>query len=95
MQVDKESLRKIAHLARLKLDEKDEDAMVESLTKILSWVEQLEEVDTDGIQPLTTMSKEKNVVREDCPKNTLKRDDALKNAPDHDGEHVKVPKVMD
>ncbi len=95
MQVDKESLRKIAHLARLKIAEKDEDAMVESLTKILSWVEQLEEVDTTGVTPLTTMSKEVNVMREDKANNSLDRADGLKNAPDHDEQYVKVPKVMD
>lgn len=95
MQVDKESLRKIAHLARLELAEKDEKNMMESLTEILSWVEQLGEVDTTGIEPLTTMSKEVNILREDEAKNTLDRQDALKNAPEKDDQYLRVPKVLD
>ncbi len=95
MKVDKEALRKIAHLARLELPEKDESAMVESLTEILTWVEHLEEVDTEGIEPLTTMSKEVNVMRTDEAQNALEKKDGLKNAPDKDDTYIKVPKVLD
>jgi aspartyl-tRNA(Asn)/glutamyl-tRNA(Gln) amidotransferase subunit C len=95
MKVDKETLRKIAHLARLEINEKDEDGMVKSLTEILTWVEHLEEVDTEGVEPLTTMSKEINVLRSDQPNNALTRKDGLKNAPDSDDTYFKVPKVLD
>ena len=95
MQVDKETLRKIAHLARLEFKEKDEMEMIESLTEILSWVEQLEEVDTEGVDPLTTMSKEVNVLREDKASNQLDQQSALKNAPKSDDIYFRVPKVLD
>lgn len=95
MQVDKETLRKIAHLARLEFEEKDEKEMIESLTEILSWVEQLEEVDTNGVEPLTTMSKEVNALREDKASNKLDQQNALKNAPKKDSIYFRVPKVLD
>lgn len=95
MQVDKETLRKIAHLARLEFEKKDEKEMIESLTEILSWVEQLEEVDTTDVEPLTTMSKEVNVLREDKAANKLDQQSALKNAPKKDSVYFRVPKVLD
>ena len=95
MQVDKETLSKIAHLARLEFEEGDEKEMIESLTEILSWVEQLEEVDTEGVEPLTTMSKEVNVLREDEASNRLDQENALKNAPKKDSVYFRVPKVLD
>lgn len=95
MQVDKETLRKIAHLARLEFEEKDEKEMIDSLTEILSWVEQLEEVDTDGVEPLTTMSKEVNVLREDTASNELDQQSALQSAPKSDSTYFRVPKVLE
>ena len=95
MQVDKETLRKIAHLARLEFEEKDEKEMIDSLTEILSWVEQLEEVDTEGVEPLTTMSKEVNVLREDSASNELDQQSALQSAPKSDSTYFRVPKVLE
>ena len=95
MQVDKETLRKIAHLARLEFEEKDEEEMIDSLTEILSWVEQLEEVDTEGVEPLTTMSKEVNVLREDKASNKLDQQSALQSAPKSDSTYFRVPKVLE
>lgn len=95
MQVDKETLRKIAHLARLEFEEKDEKEMIDSLTEILSWVEQLEEVDTEGVEPLTTMSKEVNVLREDTASNELDQQSALQSAPKSDSTYFRVPKVLE
>ena len=95
MQVDKETLRKIAHLARLEFEEKDEEEMIDSLTEILSWVEQLEEVDTEGVEPLTTMSKEVNVLREDTASNELDQQSALQSAPKSDSTYFRVPKVLE
>ena len=95
MQVDKETLRKIAHLARLEFKEKNETEMIESLTEILSWVQQLEEVDTADVEPLTTMSKEVNALREDEASNKLSQQNGLKNAPQKDSDYFRVPKVLD
>ena len=95
MNVDKETLRKMENLARLELPASEEENMIKSLTDILTWVEHLDEVDTEGVEPLTTMSKEVNSLREDKAKNNFTREEGLKNAPDKDDTYIKVPKVLD
>ena len=95
MQVDKETLTKIAHLARLEFDEKDTEKMVNDLGNIISFVEKLNEVDTKGVEPLTAMSHEVNSLREDEVKTHLSHENALKNAPQKDNDYFRVPKVLD
>jgi aspartyl-tRNA(Asn)/glutamyl-tRNA(Gln) amidotransferase subunit C len=95
MKVDKNTLKKIAHLARLEIREDQEDAMLESLSEILTWVEKLNEIDTEGVEPLTNMSLETNMLREDKVTGHLDREKALKNAPDKDSKYIRVPKIKD
>ncbi len=95
MKIDKETIKKIAHLARLEFDEKGVEKMSKDMTQILDWVEQLEEVDTTNVEPLTTMSEEVNVFREDEVADQISREKAIKNAPKTDGEHFRVPKVLE
>ena len=95
MQVDKEALHKIAHLARLEVRPEEEADLLNSLNEVLTWMEHLNEVDTTGIEPLTHISHELNVLREDIVANQLPREQALANAPQHDGQFFEVPKVMD
>jgi len=94
MNIDKNTLRKIAHLARLELDPEKEAGMIKDLNEIITWVEQLQEVDTDGVEPLTNMSEEVNVFREDKAVEHLDHKRALKNAPVHDEDYFRVPKVL-
>ena len=95
MKIDKEHLYKIAHLARLEFDESTAEKMMEDMNRIISWVETLEKVNTDGVEPLTTMSHEINVLREDEEKNHLNHERALKNAPQKDADFFRVPKVIE
>ncbi|MEM9857286.1 MAG: Asp-tRNA(Asn)/Glu-tRNA(Gln) amidotransferase subunit GatC [Bacteroidota bacterium] len=95
MKIDKEHLYKIAHLARLEFDESTAEKMMEDMNRIISWVETLEKVNTDGVEPLTTMSHEINVLREDEVKNHLNHERALKNAPQKDADFFRVPKVIE
>jgi aspartyl-tRNA(Asn)/glutamyl-tRNA(Gln) amidotransferase subunit C len=95
MQIDKATLEKIAHLARLEFDEKNTEKMLSDMNGILTFVEKLNEVNTDGIQPLTTMSHEINVLRDDEVKPPLTHDRALKNAPRKDADYFRVPKVLE
>ncbi|MCA6078040.1 Asp-tRNA(Asn)/Glu-tRNA(Gln) amidotransferase subunit GatC [Fulvivirga sedimenti] len=95
MKIDKDLLNKIAHLARLEFDENTAEEMMKDMSEILTWVEKLNELDTDGVDPLTTMSHEVNVLREDRVGPHLSREKALKNAPNKDSEYFRVPKVLE
>jgi aspartyl-tRNA(Asn)/glutamyl-tRNA(Gln) amidotransferase subunit C len=79
----------------LEFDEKDAEKMMKDMTAIVDWVEKLKEVDTENVEPLTTMSHEINVMREDEVKEHLSHDQALKNAPKKDSDYFRVPKVLE
>ncbi|WP_226390650.1 Asp-tRNA(Asn)/Glu-tRNA(Gln) amidotransferase subunit GatC [Penaeicola halotolerans] len=95
MKIDKNTIQKIAHLSRLEFDAQGEQKMIDSMTQILDWVEKLDELDTEGIEPLTTMSSEVNVLRADEVKPPLPHDKGLKNAPQKDSDYFRVPKVLE
>ena len=95
MKIDRAHLDKIAHLARLEFEEKDAEKMMKDMTDIVEWVEKLKEVNTEGVEPLTTMSYEVNMFREDEVKEHLTHDRALLNAPKKDEDYFRVPKVIE
>ncbi|MFY0591246.1 Asp-tRNA(Asn)/Glu-tRNA(Gln) amidotransferase subunit GatC [Roseivirga sp.] len=94
MKVERKDLKKVAHLARLNVQPEQEEKLVADMNNILDWVDKLSELDTENVEPLTHMTKEQNVLRDDKAKNELKTDAGLKNAPSHDGTFFKVPKVL-
>ena len=95
MKLDVETLQKIAHLSRLDINEKDTDQMLRDMSNMLTFVEKLNEVNTDGVAPLTTMSHELNNLREDVAKVDLTHDEVLSNAPKKDEDYFRVPKVLE
>lgn len=95
MEINRATLDKIAHLARLEFGEEDAEKMMKDMNEILSWVEKLKTVNTDGIEPLTSMSQEINVLREDKVQGQLPHDDALSQAPAKDDTYFRVPKVVE
>jgi aspartyl-tRNA(Asn)/glutamyl-tRNA(Gln) amidotransferase subunit C len=95
MSTDIQTIRKIAHLARLEFNEEKEQEMLQDLNKILNWVDQLRELDTEKVEPLIHMSEEVNVMREDIARNSVSHEDALKNAPRKDSDYFRVPKVLE
>jgi aspartyl-tRNA(Asn)/glutamyl-tRNA(Gln) amidotransferase subunit C len=95
MKIDKDTLNKIAHLSRLEISEKDTDQILKDMNNIVAFVEKLNEVNTDGVEPLTTMSHEINALREDEVKPHLDHNRALKNAPKKDEDYFRVPKVLE
>ena len=95
MKINRELLDKIAHLARLEFDEKDAEKMMDDMTEIVEWVEKLKEVDTEGVEPLTTMSHEVNALREDEIGEHLSHERALRHAPKKDADYFRVPKVLE
>jgi aspartyl-tRNA(Asn)/glutamyl-tRNA(Gln) amidotransferase subunit C len=94
MTVDPETLQKIAHLARLDLRPDEETELLVSLNSVLTWMAQLNELDTTGVEPLVHLSIEENVLRDDVVANQLPRERALQNAPQHDEQFFQVPKVL-
>ncbi|MBW3466539.1 Asp-tRNA(Asn)/Glu-tRNA(Gln) amidotransferase subunit GatC [Arthrospiribacter ruber] len=95
MKVDLNTVKKMAHLARLEFDETGAEKIKNDMSQILDWVDQLNEVDTEGIEPLTTMSSEVNVLRADEVGEHLAHDKALSNAPQKDSDYFRVPKVLE
>ena len=95
MVVDKQLISKLENLARLELSSTDKDKIEKDLNQILTMVEKLNDVDTKGVEPLVYVNEEINNWREDEIKNEVKKEDALKNAPDEDGTHFKVSKVIE
>jgi len=95
MKIDRPLLDKIAHLSRLEFEEKDADKMMRDMSAIVDWVEKLKEVNTEGVEPLTTMSHEINALREDEAKEHLSHERALRNAPQKDADYFRVPKVLE
>ena len=95
MSTDIQTIRKLAHLSRLEFNEEKEQEVLQDLNKILNWVDKLRELDTESVEPLTHMSEEMNVMREDIVENTVTHEQALLNAPKKDSNYFRVPKVME
>ncbi len=93
--IDEVQVRKVAKLSRLELTEAEVEEFTDQLSAILDYVEKMNELDTDGIEPLAHCLPISNVLREDCVKESLGTKQALANAPQRDGEFFKVPKILD
>ena len=94
MQVTNEMINNLAHLSRLNFNEEQTQSIKADLEKMIDFVEQLNEVNTTGVEPLLHMGDAVNVLREDEIKGSISRNEALLNAPDTDGVFFKVPKVI-
>ena len=94
MKLDNELIGRMAELSRLEFNEKEKVTIQKDLEKILSFMEKLNELDTENVEPLIYVSDSHNVVREDIVKDTLDKRDVLKNAPMKDSDYIKVPKVI-
>jgi aspartyl-tRNA(Asn)/glutamyl-tRNA(Gln) amidotransferase subunit C len=94
MKIDHETLHKIAHLSRLEIMPEEEPKILKKLEGVLNWMEQLNEIDTENVAPLTHMTQEINAFREDVPKITITREEGLLNSPKHDDKYFRVTKVM-
>ena len=95
MKIDQESLKKIANLARLEIKSEEEAALLSSMDSVLTWMDQLNEIDTEGVEPLTHIMDEVNNWREDVSVNSLTREEALANAPAKNDTYIMVPKVIE
>ena len=95
MSLDKATVARIATLARIKLPEADRAAMGHELNQILLWVEQLREVDTDGVEPMTSVAQMSLPMREDVISDGDRAGEILRNAPGGAHGFFTVPKVVE
>lgn len=95
MTIDKETVEKVAHLARLELNETEKEEMIKDMSKILDFMAKLNELDTSGVEPLVYMSGDVNVLRDDEVKQRITHEEALENAPKHDENYFLVAKVIE
>lgn len=93
--VNREEVLKIASLAKLSLTEEEVEKYTSQFNDILDYMQQLNELDTENVEPLSHVLELTNVTRKDVEESSLKRKEALKNAPESDGDYFIVPKVID
>ena len=94
MDLSRDLVEQVAMLARLRLSEDQLERLTEDLAEIVHFVEQLDELDTDAVEPLASAHEGVNVLAEDLPHASLPREAALANAPKQDGECYLVPPVL-
>ncbi|HEV7371377.1 Asp-tRNA(Asn)/Glu-tRNA(Gln) amidotransferase subunit GatC [Arenibaculum sp.] len=95
MSLDKATVAKIAHLARIKVPEDEQEHLAGELSRILDFVEQLAEVETEGVQPMSSVVAQKLRRRPDVVTDGNIRDKVLANAPDGAEGFFAVPKVVE
>ena len=95
MSVDKDTVRRIARLSRLALEETRVEPMVEELNGILAWVEQLKEVNVEGVAPMTSVVKQRLKMRDDVVTEPDNADALMLNAPGGEDHFFVVPKVVE
>ena len=95
MSVSSENVRHIAKLARIAMSDEEIERLVPELNAIIGWVEQLGEVDTDGVEPLTAVIDQKLRLRDDQVTDGNIRDEILANAPEAQHGFFAVPKVIE
>jgi aspartyl-tRNA(Asn)/glutamyl-tRNA(Gln) amidotransferase subunit C len=95
MQVDEATVRRIARLARIKITDEEAKGLVKELSGILNWVEQLDEVDTAAVEPMTRVVPIELKKRADAVTDGDIADDIVKNAPMIEDHYFVVPKVVE
>ncbi|MGY8991629.1 MAG: Asp-tRNA(Asn)/Glu-tRNA(Gln) amidotransferase subunit GatC [Rhodospirillales bacterium] len=95
MALDRETVRRIAYLARIRVPEEALDGLAGELSNIIGWIEQLEEVDTTGVEPMTSVVAMEAPKRDDVVTDGNYPERVLANAPGADDEYFAVPKVVE
>jgi aspartyl-tRNA(Asn)/glutamyl-tRNA(Gln) amidotransferase subunit C len=93
--LSKEEIEHIAMLARLSLTEEEKELFGAQLSSILDYMEKLNELDTEHIEPTSHVLSLSNIMREDAPRDSIPREDALSNAPDRTDKFYRVPKIIE
>lgn len=94
MNVNDALIEKLANLSRLQFDESEKEEIQNDLEKMIGFIDKLNELDTTGVNPLLHMSENVNIFRKDEVQGEITRKEVFRNAPQHDEEFFKVPKVI-
>ncbi|GAB4237405.1 MAG: Asp-tRNA(Asn)/Glu-tRNA(Gln) amidotransferase subunit GatC [Stanieria sp.] len=92
--IDREQVRKVAHLARLEISSAEEEQFTTQLNSILDYFEQLSELDTENVPPTTRAIELSNITRPDQLKPFPDKDALLKAAPEQEGDYFRVPQIL-
>ena len=95
MSLDKDTVKNIAYLARIRVDEDKLEGLAGELSSIMGWIEQLQELDTDGVAPMASVSAQSLPQRKDAVTDGNCQNAVLKNAPDAEDGFFTVPKVVE
>ncbi|MFE8697087.1 Asp-tRNA(Asn)/Glu-tRNA(Gln) amidotransferase subunit GatC [Cytobacillus sp. FJAT-53684] len=93
--ISADQVKHVANLARLAITEEETEKFTNQLDAIISFAEQLNEINTDDVEPTSHVLDMKNVMREDKSEEGLPQSEVLKNAPDHQDGQIKVPSIME
>jgi aspartyl-tRNA(Asn)/glutamyl-tRNA(Gln) amidotransferase subunit C len=94
MQIDNELIDNIAELAKLEFNDSAKIAIKKDLENMLAFVDKLNEINTDNVEPMIYVNAEYNLMRDDTPTEMLSQENALYNAPQKDSDYFKVPKFL-
>ncbi|WP_342429305.1 Asp-tRNA(Asn)/Glu-tRNA(Gln) amidotransferase subunit GatC [Neobacillus sp. FSL H8-0543] len=92
--ISNKEVKHVANLARLAITEEEMEKMTKELDAIITFAEQLNELNTENVEPTYHVLDMKNILREDVAQEGLPREEVLKNAPDHQDGQIKVPSIM-
>lgn len=95
MNINEETIYKVANLARIEIKDAEVPGLIDEMSKILTFMEQLNALDTQEIAPLVYMNEVENVWREDVAGEEISVEDALKNAAEHNARYFMVPKILE
>lgn len=93
--ISSEQVKHVANLARLSISEEEAETFTKQLDAMISFAEQLNELNTDHVEPTSHVLDMKNVMREDIAQEGLSQNEVLKNTPDHQDGQVKVPSIIE
>lgn len=94
MPVSAEDVNKISKLAKFKFSKEEKKKLQKDMSRILDYMDKINELDLNNVEPLENINETENVFRNDEPKETISREEALKNAPSKTDKFFKVPKVI-
>lgn len=95
MEISDKLIDHLSELSKLSFEGKKKEKIKKDLSNMVHMMDKLNEVDTDGVEPLVFLNEEENVLRDDIARQSLTHEEILKNAPKKDSDYFRIPKVLD